>query len=208
MNIVMTGPPGSGKGTQGKLLSRNLNIPHISIGSLLRKLSNENSDLGRKINSIIDTGKLVPTEVVIDQVTRRITSIDCKKGFILDGVRRVEEAIPLNEGINFDHFIHINITEKESHIRLGSRMNCPSCGDVYGPAKTPLREGYCDSCNQLLYQRDDDTYEVIQQRIDVFNKQGQPILDYAESLGLLNVVNGNQKINDVLSDIKKMLITG
>ena len=87
-------------------------------------------------------------------------------------------------------------------------MNCPSCGDVYGPAETPLREGYCDSCNQLLYQRDDDTYEVIQQRIDVFNKQGQPILDYAESLGLLNVVNGNQKINDVLSDIKKMLITG
>ena len=200
----MTGPPGSGKGTQGKLLSKNLNIPHISIGSLLRKLSNEDSELGVKINSIIDTGRLVPTEVVIDQVTRRIVSTDCNKGFILDGVRRVEEAVPLNEVITFDRFIHINISEEESHSRLGSRKNCPSCGEVYGPAKLPKIDGYCDSCNQLLYQRDDDTYEVIQQRIDIFKSQGQPILDYADSLGLLNIINGNQKINDVLSDIKKI----
>ena len=191
MKIVMTGPPGSGKGTQGKKLSKNLMIPHISIGGLLRSLANKDSVLGREINEIIDTGKLVPTNVVISEVTERIKEKDCIDGFILDGVRRLEEAVPLQEKILFNKFIHINISEEESHQRLGSRQNCPLCGEVYGSAKLPKEEGKCDSCESNLYQRDDDTYEIIQQRLDVFKKQGQPILDFADSLNILSIINGS-----------------
>lgn len=197
----MTGPPGSGKGTQGKILSKNLKIPHISIGGLLRKLANKDSVLGREINEIIDTGKLVPTDVVINQVTERIKERDCIDGFILDGVRRLEEAIPLQEKIIFNKFIHINISEKESHTRLGSRKNCPLCGEVYGPAKLPKEKGRCDSCEGKLYQRDDDTYEIIQQRLDVFKEEGQPILDFADSLNILSVINGEQSLENVFQEI-------
>ena len=210
MKIVMTGPPGSGKGTQGKLLSKEFSIPHISIGRLLRGLAEKDTEEGRSINQIIDSGKLVPTEFVIEEVAKRIQADDCRPGYILDGVRRMEEAESLHERIGFDRFVHINISEEETHARLGTRTTCKACGEVYGPAHVPKTPNQCDSCQGALSKRDDDTYEVIQQRLAIFKEEGQPILDYADSLGILSVVNGEQSldvdenVNAVFMDIKSI----
>jgi adenylate kinase len=212
MQLVMFGPPGAGKGTQATFLSGELNIPHISTGDILRENVKNGTALGKKAKTYMDKGELVPDKVLIDIIKERLQKPDTRKGFILDGFpRTIPQAEALDEileDINkrLDIVINVDVAASALVRRLSGRWSCKSCGAPYNmKSKPPKVDGVCDICGGELYQRDDDKEAAINNRIAVYKKQTEPVLDYYKKKGLLADIDGEREIDEVTSDIRKAL---
>jgi adenylate kinase len=208
LKIVLLGPPGAGKGTQAKLISEKYSIPHISTGDIFRKNISEKTKLGVEAKRYMDNGQLVPDQVTIDIVKDRLSKNDCKEGFLLDGFpRTVKQAEALDEFLNENHnkidaALLIDVEEKFILERMTGRRVCPSCGASYHIRFNPPKvEGKCDACDSDLIQRKDDTEATVKERLDVYNQQTQPLVDYYKNQNALLKVEGTKEINQVFDEI-------
>lgn len=208
MKIILLGPPGAGKGTQAKLISQKYNIPHISTGDIFRKNISEKTPLGIKAKEYMDKGLLVPDELTIDLVNDRLVQEDCKSGFLLDGFpRTVKQAEALEEFLRnndekIDTALLIDVPGEFILDRMTGRRVCPSCGASYHiKFNPPKSEGKCDACGSDIVQRKDDAEETVKDRISVYKKQTQPLVDYYKSKDSLFRVDGTQSIDEVFKII-------
>lgn len=208
MKLLIMGPPGAGKGTQAEVLVKELNITHISTGDMFRAAIKEGTEMGKKAKEYMDAGQLVPDEVVVGMVKDRLSQPDCKEGFLLDGFpRTTAQAEALDEtlksvDIQLDGVINIEVPREKLMARLTGRRVCKSCGASYHVIfNPPKEEGKCNSCGGDLYQRDDDNAATVDNRLDVYEAQTQPLIDYYKAKGILKHINGDQDINLVLKEI-------
>ncbi|NHM25519.1 adenylate kinase [Desulfofundulus sp. TPOSR] len=208
MKLLIMGPPGAGKGTQAEMLVKELNITHISTGDMFRAAIKEGTEMGKKAKEYMDKGELVPDDVVVGMVRDRLQKPDCAKGFLLDGFpRTLAQAQALDDtlqtmGIQLDAVINIAVPRDKLMARLTGRRVCRGCGASYHILFNPPRvEGKCNSCGGELYQRSDDNEEAVSNRLDVYEAQTQPLIDYYAGKGLLKNINGDQEIKKVLEDI-------
>lgn len=212
MNLILLGPPGAGKGTQAKKLTTELGIPQISTGDMLREAVREGSPMGLKAKSYMDSGALVPDEVVVGIVEERIQQPDCAKGFMLDGFpRTTAQADALadmleRKGLKLDHVVCLEADNEELIKRLSGRRTCKQCMAPYHVVFNPPRkEGVCDKCGGELYQRDDDKEEAIRARLVTYNNQTAPLIAYYEARGILRRVNGLGTVEEVYQRIKRAI---
>ncbi|GAA0127324.1 adenylate kinase [Clostridium sp. ATCC 25772] len=208
MKIILLGPPGAGKGTQAKSISNKYSIPHISTGDIFRKNISEKTPLGIEAKSYIDKGQLVPDKLTIDIVQDRLEHEDCKNGFLLDGYpRTVSQAEALKNFLNekgekLDTALLIDVQKEFIIDRMTGRRVCPDCGASYHVRFNPTKvEGKCDICGSVVIQRADDTESTVKDRLDVYETQTQPLIEYYKNQGLLSTVDGTQSIDDVFKDI-------
>lgn len=208
LGIVLLGPPGVGKGTQGKLLQGQYNIPQISTGDFLREAVKNKTPLGTKANSFMTRGKLVPDDIMIGIIVDRLKESDCNNGFILDGFpRTIEQAKALdeilkNEGKEIKSVIYLQADEGEIVKRLSGRRICTACGEAFHVIFNPsLNAGFCDKCNGRLYQRDDDNEDVIQSRLKIYNDQTSPLIEFYEKKSLLWAVDSLGSIEEIYEKI-------
>ena len=212
MKLIIMGPPGAGKGTQAALIKEEYQIPHISTGDMFREAIKNETPLGMEAKSYMDKGLLVPDSVTIGLVKERLSRDDCKDGYLLDGFpRTIPQAEALQvmaKEISRPVELVINITaDKEELVkRISGRRVCPKCGNSYHVNfKLPKVDGICDACGSELVQRKDDTIESLNVRLDAYENQTKPLIDFYSNLGLCKEVNGLQDINDVFKDIQKIL---
>ncbi|EGT0681452.1 adenylate kinase [Clostridium perfringens] len=212
MKIVLLGPPGAGKGTQAKSISNRYSIPHISTGDIFRKNISENTLLGIEAKSYMDNGQLVPDEVTINMVKDRLQQDDCKNGYLLDGFpRTVHQAEALDNFLtereeSIDTALLIEVPKEFILERMTGRRVCPSCGASYHiKFNPPTNDGKCDLCGSDVIQRKDDTEETVKERLDVYENQTQPLIDFYKNKKQLSVVDGTQAINEVFESICKIL---
>ena len=199
MKIILLGAPGAGKGTQAEKISEALHIPQISTGNIIREALKSGSEVGLKAKSFIESGKLVPDEVVIDIIKERIAKDDCKEGFILDGFpRTIAQAEALDSmGVQIDRVLDINVADEVIASRLSGRRVCEACGSSYHlVSKKPAVEGVCDKCGGTLIQRKDDHPDTVADRLKVYHEQTEPLKAYYEKKGLLRVVDGQDTVAD------------
>lgn len=206
MNIVLLGAPGAGKGTQAQRLVADYGVAHISTGDLLRAAVKAQSELGVAAKKYMDAGELVPDQLVIDLVKERLAADDASKGFILDGFpRNTTQAVTLDTeltamGRELDGALLVDVPAEVIIDRLSSRRTCRDCGYTAGPDTT-----VCPSCAGEMYQRDDDKPETIKNRLDVYEKNTSPLVEYYRGQGILKVVDGNRDIDLVYTDVKAEL---
>lgn len=212
MNIILLGPPGAGKGTQAKKIAEHYSLPHISTGDILRENISNNTSLGIKAKSYMAKGELVPDELLITIIRDRLSKPDCSKGFLLDGYpRTVPQADALQmilteSNKKLDVVLDIDVDDEELIKRLSGRRVCASCGMSYHMIFNPPKEDeICDKCKGKLYQREDDKPEAIRNRLIVYKKQTQPLIEYYTRKGLLRTVDGGKDIPEIFGDIKKIL---
>ena len=209
MKMILLGPPGAGKGTQAEILSRDLNIPTISTGNILRAAVKAGTPTGLRAKSYMDAGKLVPDEVIIGIIQERLAQEDCKNGFILDGVpRTIAQAEALEtHGIEFDHVISLEIEDEAIIKRMDGRRVCSHCGaPFHTESKPPKQEGICDLCGGELMERDDDRPETVRDRLVVYHNETEPLKHFYEKRGKLDRVPGDLgTIEDTTRAIKKVL---
>ncbi|MBE6010021.1 MAG: adenylate kinase [Lachnospiraceae bacterium] len=208
MKIIMLGAPGAGKGTQAKQIADKFSIPHISTGDIFRANIKEGTELGKKAKGYMDAGELVPDELVCDLVVDRIQKEDCANGFILDGFpRTIPQAEALTEALNaigqkMDYAIDIEVNDAQIVERMGGRRACLGCGATYHIINIPpKKEGICDRCGSEIILRDDDKPETVQNRLNVYHEQTQPLIDYYKNEGILSSVDGTQPMDKVFADI-------
>lgn len=214
MRIVLLGGPGSGKGTQAKMLTSKIGVPQISTGDIFRAALKEGTPMGLKAKTYMDKGELVPDDVVIGVVEERLTKSDLDKGYMLDGFpRTLPQAQALDNILNgqrkaIDHAILVDVPDEELVARLSGRRTCRNsdCGAMYHVMFNPSKkEGVCDKCGSELYQRDDDSEATIRERLTVYNNQTAPLIDYYEGKGLLRRVKGVGPISEIFAAIEKVL---
>lgn len=208
MKIVLLGPPGSGKGTQAKLIADYFKLEHISTGDLFREEIRNKSELGVKIKHYIEEGKLVPDEIVIQCVKNKIESI--KDDFILDGFpRTLDQCYALEKITEIDYVFNINVSDKVIIERITNRRVCPKCNRVYNLKLNPPKEDeLCDFCKVKLIQRDDDKEEVIKNRLKEYNKYAKEIVDFYKKKGKLFNIDGERQINDIFNEIVNIIKNG
>ena len=197
MKLILLGAPGAGKGTQAEILCKELNIPTISTGNILRAAIKNGTPTGLKAKSFMDAGKLVPDEVIIGIITERLAEEDCKNGYILDGVpRTIAQAEAMEKaGIVFDAVVSIEISDETIMERMSGRRVCESCGASYHVvAVPPKQEGVCDSCGGKLVQRKDDAPETVKARLEVYHKETEPLKDFYAQRGLLKSVENQPTV--------------
>lgn len=211
MDIILFGPPGAGKGTQAQKLSQKYGIPQISTGDILRANVKEGTALGLEAKTYMDNGELVPDSVLIGIIKDRLLQSDCKNGFLLDGYpRTVPQADALADILNeiqkpIDAVINIVVPNDVLVGRLSGRW-MSSCGASYHTVfNPPEKEGVCDSCGDALFQRPDDTSEAVSNRLDVYQKQTAPLVDYYSEKGLLKDVDGTKEIDAVFDEIDQIV---
>jgi adenylate kinase len=180
MKVIIFGPPGSGKGTYASRLQAKLGVDVIAMGDIFREIIKKDTPLAIKVKGFVDKGLLVPDDVVIEVLKQRLAKPSARKGFILDGYpRTIEQANALDRIVNTDGIIQLTVPDRIIIERLSTRRICKNCGEVYNVRYLkPRVEGKCDKCGGQLYQRSDDTPEVIEERIGVYERQTQPILQY------------------------------
>ena len=180
MNLLIFGPPGSGKGTYATRLEAELGMTTIAMGDVFRDAIKQGTALGKKVETYLKSGRLVPDDVVIEVLKGKIDQKEDRTGFILDGFpRTIQQAEALERILKTDAVINLQVPERIIVTRLSSRRICKNCGEIYNILYLkPKKEGICDVCGGPLYQREDDTEEVIKDRIKVYEKQTQPLLDY------------------------------
>jgi len=212
LNIIFLGPPGAGKGTQAKKIAEEFDIPHISTGDIFRKNLKEGTELGLKAKAYMDKGLLVPDEIVVAIVEDRLKEPDCRQGFILDGFpRTVIQAEALEKVLEklktrITYVINIEVSKDELIDRLTGRRVCKSCGATYHMKyDPPQKPGVCDKCDGPLIQREDDKVETVEKRLDVYEKQTQPLIEFYKNMGSLKTIDGMQPIEKVFENIKGVL---
>lgn len=212
MNFIMLGAPGAGKGTQAALLSLKLGIPHISTGDMLREEVKKGTPLGEKVRAYMAKGELVPDEVILEVMRKRLEQEDCRKGFILDGFpRTLVQAESLNRLLEeidkqIDGVIKINVSAETAINRLSARLVCELCGADYNlETRPPKDSGICDLCGGKLEQRMDDQKEVILNRLDVYERQTQPLESFYRKQGKLMEIDGGKDKEQVLEEILKAI---
>jgi adenylate kinase len=208
LRAVLLGAPGAGKGTMAARIVEHYNVPHIATGDIFRANIKEQTELGKKVVEYTNSGRLVPDELVCDLVTSRLSEDDCKNGFLLDGFpRTIFQADKLGEylkenGIDLDVVIKFDVSKPVLIERMTGRRICRDCGAVYHIKNIPPKvEGVCDKCGGELYQRDDDKIEVVENRIDVYNEQTAPLIEYYEERGYLKAIDGEQPLDDIFASI-------
>ena len=212
LNLIFLGPPGGGKGTQAKFLVKDYSIPQISTGDILRDAVKKGTELGKLAKKYMDEGKLVPDDVVIGIIKDRLSEDDTKNGFILDGFpRTVAQAEALDQllkemGRELKAVILIDVPKDELLKRLTGRRTCSRCGKMYHIIYSPpKKEGICDECGGELYQRDDDKEETILKRLEVYESQTLPLVEYYEKKGLLRKVDGVGSVEEIYRRVKEAI---
>lgn len=208
MKLILLGAPGAGKGTQAEIIASKLSIPTISTGNILREAIRNGTKTGLEAKRYMDEGKLVPDDVIIGIVADRVAQPDCAGGYILDGMpRTIPQAQALEDrGIHFDHVISIEIADEVIEKRMTGRRVCSNCGASYHVvANPPKAEGVCDSCGGVLTIRKDDAPETVRNRLSVFHKETEPLKEFYQKLGKLQLVDGNQPIEKATSAIMEVL---
>ena len=204
MKLILLGAPGAGKGTQAETLSRELGIPTISTGNMLREAIQNQTPIGLEAKRFMDNGQLVPDDVIIGIVEERVARDDCKNGYILDGVpRTIAQAEALERfGVAIDNVVSIEIEDAVIEARMSGRRVCPRCGATYHiMANPPKTDGVCDSCGSELIIRKDDRPETVHDRLAVFHMLTEPLKDFYAKQGKLRIVKGDQPINAVYREI-------
>ena len=215
MKIVLLGSPGSGKGTQANFITENYNLPQISTGDMLRQAISSGDEIGIKAQTFMQSGKLVPDEIIIDLVRQRIKSDDCANGFLFDGYpRNMSQAISLtNSGIKLTHIIQIDVADDEILKRLtGRRVHLPSGRTYHINFNPPKNEGLDDLTNEKLVQREDDTEETIKKRLAVYHSDTEPLINYYKNLATNNnelffsKINGLNSVENIKDEISSFLM--
>ncbi|MCK9265706.1 adenylate kinase [bacterium] len=208
--FILLGPPGAGKGSVGEVISEILEMPLISTGDLLRKHENEGTPLGIKAKAFMDSGELVPDEIVIKMLKERISKDNCKEGFILDGFpRTLTQAEMLDNLIKEDDEVNVFYLKAEDDFlvnRLSNRRVCESCGKIYHLVNhPPIKEGVCDICKGKVVQRKDDTEEVIRKRLGIYKTLTAPLIDYYKNKGYFHIVDGETNVDFMMDEIRKIM---
>ena len=204
MNLILLGAPGAGKGTQAELLMKQLQIPAISTGNMLREAIKSGSALGQEVKNCMDQGKLVSDEIALRLVAERTSRPDCAKGFILDGMpRTLAQAQALDQlGIQIDHVVSIEIEDAVIVERMSGRRVCTKCGASYHLQNNPPKaEGICDQCGGEVATRKDDAPETVLDRLGIYHKTTEILKDYYQAQGKLLLIEGNQPIADIFRAI-------
>ena len=199
MKLILLGAPGAGKGTQAEVICNKLNIPAISTGNIIREAIKNGTKVGLEAKSYIESGSLVPDEVVIGIIKERLQQDDCKNGFILDGFpRTIPQAEALDKlGVEIDCVLEIDVEDQKVIDRLSGRRVCEVCGASYHMMyKKPAVDGVCDACDGKLVMRKDDNPETIKDRLEVYHSQTEPLKGYYEKCGKLKVVKGQEEVAD------------
>mgnify|MGYP003321566708 FL=1 len=212
-NIILLGPPGAGKGTQADLICELCSIPKISTGDMLREAVASESELGKKVSNILDTGGLVSDDIIGSLIKERLTKPDCKNGSLFDGVpRTIGQAEQLAEmGINFTHVIEIHVEDQTIVDRMSGRRVHPSSGRNYHvDFNPPEKKGFDNETGDPLIQREDDKPETVLKRLNVYHEQTKPLTDYYTILsekGILKFfkINGSNSVNEVFQDISEQI---
>lgn len=207
MRLVLLGPPGSGKGTQGERLAQALGVPRISTGDILRRNVAQGTELGKKAKAFMESGKLVPDELVIAMTAARLTEADARNGFILDGFpRTIPQAEALGRLTPLDAVVNLFLEPEELVKRSAGRRVCPKCESVYHLASNPPRKaGICDKCGTPLVTRPDDREEVVRTRIETYERQTAPLVQYYREKGLLREVYASGMIDEISQRVQEAL---
>ena len=208
MNLILLGAPGAGKGTQAEMLTKQLSIPAISTGNMLREAMANGTELGKKAKQYMDEGALVPDELILGIVAERVTESDCQNGFILDGVpRTLAQAEALEaKGVKIDHVVSIEVADEVIEGRMTGRRVCSKCGASFHITANPTKtEGICDLCGAELMIRKDDAPETVRKRLEVYHASTEVLKDFYGKLGRLRLVEGNQSIEGAFQDILKAI---
>lgn len=199
MRLILLGAPGAGKGTQAEVICNTLNIPAISTGNILREAKAKGTPLGLEAATYMDSGKLVPDELVINILKERLKEDDCQNGFILDGFpRTVPQAEALDQmGVVIDRVVDLEVPDDKIMARLSGRRVCEKCGSSYHVLYKPTKvEGVCDRCGGKTVQRKDDHPDTVKERLRVYHEQTEPLIDYYTKAGKLVVVEGQEEVAD------------
>ena len=208
MNLILLGAPGAGKGTQAAILAKELSIPTISTGNILRAAVASGSELGKQAKACMESGALVSDEIIIGIIRDRLAEPDCANGYILDGVPRTipqAEALEAN-GIRFDRVVSMEIADEAIMERMSGRRVCPKCGASYHVvAVPPKKAGVCDECGSELITRKDDAPETVKSRLAVYHKETEPLKEFYRSRGVLVPVEDQGSVEATSAAILKVL---
>ena len=212
MKIIMLGAPGAGKGTQAKMIADKYGVPHVSTGDIFRANIKNGTELGMEAKKYMDQGLLVPDELTVKILLDRVSQPDCKNGYVLDGFpRTIPQAEVLDKalaelGESIDYAIDVDVPDENIVKRMSGRRACVSCGATYHVVHVPpKKEGICDRCGSELILRDDDKPETVKNRLDVYHKQTQPLIDFYTKKGVLKTVDGTVDMQDVFKAIVEIL---
>ncbi|OQY48066.1 MAG: adenylate kinase [Anaerolineaceae bacterium 4572_78] len=212
LDLVLLGAPGSGKGTQAKQLSQQLELQHVATGDLFRENLKNNTELGQLAKTFMDKGELVPDDVTQKMVKERLSRPDISNGFILDGFpRTLPQAEALTEilkGLDrkLKGVLYINVSDEEIVQRLSGRLICRSCQTPFHlEFNPPAKEGECDSCGGELYQRDDDNPKTVHNRLDTYHKQTSPLINYYKTMGVLAEIKGEGDMDAITDEMMKVV---
>ena len=216
MNLILLGPPGAGKGTQAKRLEQRHGLVQLATGDMLRRAVASGSPLGEKVKAIMEAGRLVPDDIIIEMIADRIAAPDAAHGFILDGFPRTVpqaealDAMLAEHGKKLDHVILMEVDEATLVDRIAGRFTCQACGASYHERyKRPAVEGVCDVCGSIdLVHRADDRPEAIATRLAAYRNQTAPILPYYRARGILRSVDGMAEIDEVTREIEAVIAGG
>ncbi len=207
MKIILLGAPGAGKGTQAEAIKQKYSIPQISTGDILRQAVRDGMEVGKKAKAFMDGGKLVPDEIIMDIMKERLRKPDCSKGYILDGFpRTINQAEKLGKiGQKVDIVINLDVSIESLIQRLTGRRSCPKCGASYHLLfNKPPQPGKC-KCGETLIQRDDDKEETVRKRLETYQNQTTPLIEYYAKKKLLKNVDGNKSPTEVSAEVLKVL---
>lgn len=212
MNIILMGPPGAGKGTQAEFMKAEYPVPHISTGDIFREAVGQGTELGKKAQEYMNAGQLVPDEVTIGIIEERLAREDCARGFLLDGFPRTTvqaealDRVLQKMGRKVEAAINISVPNEVLIERMSGRISCKECKTVYNTSYNPPSEqGKCDKCGGELIQRSDDRGETVRKRLEVYQEQTSPLLDYYDKHGVLHNIDGNRDSKEVFAEIKQIL---
>jgi adenylate kinase len=203
MNLVLLGAPGSGKGTQAAIVEQKTGMYILSTGNLLREAVKSGTELGNRVKGVLDSGALAPDELVIELVAEKLKSPECSKGVIFDGFpRTVVQAKKLDELTKIDMVMVLSVPDENIVERMSLRRTCPDCQSTYHLTVLPPKvEGVCDKCGGKLYTRSDDDPEVVRNRLEVYHKKTEPIIDYYRSSDRVVTIDGTQDPEKVSADV-------
>ena len=205
--IVLLGPPGAGKGTQGEKLETELGYVRLSTGDMLREAVRNGTELGKIAKGYMDSGALVPNDLIINLMKEKIESLGKVPGIIFDGFpRTVEQAEALDKELDIDLALNFDVEDEVLVSRLTQRRSCPDCNAVYHLSnKPPAKDGICDKCGAALYQRDDDKEETVRNRLKTYREKTFPLVSYYEKNGKLVTIPGTGEIDAIFAQVKKAI---